>query len=379
MRKFFIFLIVAITTTSIAMAQEIDKLSAGTQMFLLMRSEEVKNGPQKAITENKFKLRPEVEKGYKAGFAPTEVVNNQEMIDAFIYLKDVNNTSTLESLGVVVMCKFEKYVTAKIPVDCIEKVANIDNVVQIDVSRLLQPKTDVASTVTNADKAWNGINNGLCEEYTGKGVLVGVIDQGIDFKHVAFTDENGNSRVKRVYAPGRSSSVYTSNFPDYDVSGASHGTHTSTTAGGRAITINGTTYSGMAPESDLFLCGLSSLSSINIANSLDKINQYATQQGQPCVVNISLGSQYGAHDGTGSLATAYSDFTSNGTAKGRILCVAAGNEAGGNMYFGGTATSSTPACTSLEYCIYSDVEGTDTYYYSSSVSLAIAAQPILRP
>ena len=335
-------------------------------MFLLMRSEEVKNGPQKAITENKFKLRPEVEKGYKAGFAPTEVVNNQEMIDAFIYLKDVNNTSSLESLGVVVMCKFEKFVTAKIPVDCIEKVANIDNVVQIDVSRLLQPKTDVASTVTNADKAWNGINNGLCEEYTGKGVLVGVIDQGIDFKHVAFTDENGNSRVKRVYAPGRSSSVYTSNFPDYDVSGASHGTHTSTTAGGRAITINGTTYSGMAPESDLFLCGLSSLSSINIANSLDKINQYATQQGQPCVVNISLGSQYGAHDGTGSLATAYSDFTSNGTAKGRILCVAAGNEAGGNMYFGGTATSSTPACTSLEYCIYSDVEGTDTYYYSSS-------------
>ena len=222
MRKFFIFLIVAITTTSIAMAQEIDKLSAGTQMFLLMRSEEVKNGPQKAITENKFKLRPEVEKGYKAGFAPTEVVNNQEMIDAFIYLKDVNNTSSLESLGVVVMCKFEKYVTAKIPVDCIEKVANIDNVVQIDVSRLLQPKTDVASTVTNADKAWNGINNGLCEEYTGKGVLVGVIDQGIDFKHVAFTDENGNSRVKRVYAPGRSSSVYTSNFPDYEVGYSDH-------------------------------------------------------------------------------------------------------------------------------------------------------------
>lgn len=352
-----------------AIAQEIEKLSAGTQMFLMMRADDATKSSQSSNMAA-LRLRPEVERGIKFGFAPVEIVNGNEMIDAFIYLKNIDDVSSLESMGVEVMCKFDGFVTAKIPVDRIEKVGELDNVVQIDISRLLQPKTDIASSVTNADKAWEGLSNGLCNDYTGKGVLVGVVDQGIHFKHIAFTDNNGNSRVKRVYAPGKQSSVYTNsnNFPDYDISNASHGTHTSTTAGGRAITVNGTTYTGMAPECDLFLCGLNTLSSTNIANSLSKIKSYAASTGQPCVVNISLGSQYGAHDGTGSLSSAYSSFTENGTAKGRVLCVSAGNEAGDNMYFRGTASSTIPAVTSLEYNPYSDVDGscTYTYYYDSN-------------
>lgn len=352
MRKFLIFLIAAITATSFALAENIDKLSAGTQMFLMMRAENAKQGNLNASPSNnsqRFRLRPEIERGVKSGFAPTEIIDNVEMIDAFIYLQNPNSVSSLESKGVIVMTLFDKFVTAKVPIDKIEEIGNLSDVIQIDVSRLLQPKTDIASSITNASKSWDGVNNGLCDNYTGQGVIVGVVDQGIHFKHTAFNDANGNTRVKRVYAPGRSSSVYNSNFPDYDVTNESHGTHTSTTAGGSAVTLNGATYSGMAPECDLFLCGLNSLSSTNIANSLSKIKDYASSTGQPCVVNISLGSQYGAHDGTGSLASAYSSFTNNGTAKGRIICLAAGNDGEGNIYFGGTATSSTPAVTGLEY------------------------------
>ncbi|MBP5687910.1 MAG: S8 family serine peptidase [Muribaculaceae bacterium] len=371
MKKILMFFMVAMAATLIALADSIDKLSAGTQMFLMMHADEIQKVHPSSLPEyngRQFKLRPEIERGVKSGFAPIEIIGNVEMIDAFIYLKNPDNVSSLESKGVIVMTKFDKFVTAKIPVDKIEEVGNLSDVIQIDVARLLQPQTDVASSMTNASKSWEGVNNGLCDNYTGQGVIVGVVDQGIHFKHTAFNDANGNTRVKRVYAPGRSSSVYTSNFPDYDVTNGSHGTHTSTTAGGGAVTLNGTTYSGMAPESDLFLCGLNSLTSTNIANSLSRIKDYATSTGQPCVVNISLGSQYGAHDGTGSLASAYSSFTSNGTAKGRILCLSAGNDAGENIYFGGTATSSTPACTSLEFNPYSDVDGscTYTYYYSSS-------------
>ena len=373
MKKILIFLIVAISATSMVFADNIDKLSAGTKMFLMKRAQDAEDaakngGILKSSNPNGFKLKPEVEKGIKVGFAPTEMIDNVEMIDAFIYLANTKNVSSLEASGVKVMCTFDNFVTAKIPVDKIEEVGQLSNVIQIDVSRLLKPTTNLASSATNADKSWDGLNNGLCDNYTGEGVIVGVVDQGIHFKHTAFNDADGNSRVKRVYAPGKSSSVYTdpSKFPDYDVSSGSHGTHTSSTAGGRAVTVNGTTYSGMAPESDLFLCGLSSLSSTNIANSLDKIKSYATEQNKPCVVNISLGSQYGAHDGTGSLASAYKNFTSSGSAAGRLICLSAGNEGGGNMYYGGTATSSTPSCTSLEHCIYSDIEGTYTYYYSSS-------------
>ena len=347
-----------------------DKLSAGTQMFLLMRAEEAKNGPQKVpTTTRQFKLRPEVERGYKMGFAPIEVIDGVEMIDAFIRLKDVNETASLEAMGVTVLAKFESFITAKIPVGRIEEIGKQDNVIDLDVSRMVQPNTDIASSTTHANLSWEGINNGLCDNYTGKGVIVGVIDQGIDFNHIAFKDSNGKSRIKRVYAPGRSSSVYTSNFPSYDVTDGSHGTHTSTTAGGSTVTLpNGATYTGMAPESDLFLCGLSSLTNVNIATSLDKINEYATAQNEPCVVNISLGSQYGPKDGTGYLSQAYSGFTGNGLTAGRVICQSAGNSAGDNIHYHGTATSTTPACTSLEFNVYSDVNKayTYSYYYNSS-------------
>lgn len=342
-----------------------DKLSAGTQMFLLMRAEETKNGPQKVpTTTRQFKLRPEVERGYKMGFAPIEVIDGVEMIDAFIRLKDVNETASLEAMGVTVLAKFESFITAKIPVGRIEEIGKQDNVIDLDVSRMVQPNTDIASSTTHANLSWEGINNGLCDNYTGKGVIVGVIDQGIDFNHIAFKDSNGKSRIKRVYAPGRSSSVYTSNFPSYDVTDGSHGTHTSTTAGGSTVTLpNGATYTGMAPESDLFLCGLSSLTNVYIATSLDKINEYATAQNEPCVVNISLGSQYGPKDGTGYLSQAYSGFTGNGLTAGRVICQSAGNSAGDNIHYHGTATSTTPACTSLEFNVYSDVNKAYTYSY----------------
>ena len=125
-------------------------------MFLMMRAENAKQGNLNALPSNnsqRFRLRPEIERGVKSGFAPTEIIDNVEMIDAFIYLQNPNIVSSLESKGVIVMTIFDKFVTAKVPIDKIEEIGNLSDVIQIDVSRLLQPKTDIASSITNASRS----------------------------------------------------------------------------------------------------------------------------------------------------------------------------------------------------------------------------------
>ena len=360
-----------------------DKLSIGTIRFLQLREE------ARIDSLNGFPSRipvranlPFTEKKIKPvqgnGFAIPEMVNGVEMIEAFIKLTGTSTTQ-LENMGVIVKARFNSFITAKIPLDRIEEISQLDEVDQIDVAQQMQLATDIASDITNTTKAWYGTDNGLCSNYDGSGVVVGVIDSGIDFQHIAFKDESGNTRIKAAYLPGAStggSSVsyggcqYTGtqlNSLTYDTQSGSHGTHTSTTAGGSTVRIDDNhVYTGMAPKSDLVLVGCGDhLYNTYIANGLTYIKNYADTHNQPCVVNLSLGTQNGPHDGTGQLLEAYNSFTSNGTAKGRVICVATANDAGGNMYYGGTATTSTPAATSLEFIRYSDVNG--TYCYNATV------------
>lgn len=360
-----------------------DKLSIGTIRFLQLREE------ARIDSLNGFPSRipvranlPFTEKTIKPvqgnGFAIPEMVNGVEMIEAFIKLTGTSTTQ-LENMGVIVKARFNSFITAKIPLDRIEEISQLDEVDQIDVAQQMQLATDIASDITNTTKAWYGTDNGLCSNYDGSGVVVGVIDSGIDFQHIAFKDESGNTRIKAAYLPGAStggSSVsyggcqYTGtqlNSLTYDTQSGSHGTHTSTTAGGSTVRIDDNhVYTGMAPKSDLVLVGCGDyLYNTYIVNGLTYIKNYADTHNQPCVVNLSLGSQNGPHDGTGQLLEAYNSFTSNGTAKGRVICVATANDAGGNMYYGGTATTSTPAATSLEFIRYTNVNG--TYCYNATV------------
>ncbi|MBO4814481.1 MAG: S8 family serine peptidase [Muribaculaceae bacterium] len=361
-----------------------DKLSIGTLRFLQLRQEAITDSlnvfPSRAPSQVNVPFTPKKIKPVAGGgFALPEMVNGVEMVEAFIKLKGTS-TAQLESMGVIVNVRYDTFVTAKIPVDRIVEISELDEVDQIDVAQQMQIATDIASDVTNANKAWYGTDNGLCSDYDGSGVVVGVVDTGIDFQHIAFKDESGNTRIKAAYLPGASSGGSSVSYGGrqytgtqlsslkYDTQSESHGTHTSSTAGGSTVRIDDShVYTGMAPKSDLVLVGCGDyLYNTYIANGLTYIKNYADSHNQPCVVNLSLGSQNGPHDGTGQLLEAYNSFTSNGTAKGRVICVATANDAGGNMYYGGTATTSTPAATSLEFIRYSDVAG--TYCYNATVS-----------
>lgn len=273
-------------------------------------------------------------------------------VQCFISL---NNWSLaeLEGEGVVVNSKFKNMVLATVPIDKIESLAQKQCVKQIDVERPVRLLTDVARQKTRAEDVQTlsqaALAAGLTQKYDGTGVVLGIIDDGIEFNHTAFKDASGNTRVKAVYMPnastangGTKATIDGVRLPGYqyttatqigkltcDDSSASHGTHTTGCAGGSRITTTGlnknTTYSGMAPGVDLVLCGCGEgLTDAAIANSAKYIANYAKEQGKPCVISISLGSTTGPHDGTSPLCRAYDEIAEQ---YGCIILLAAGNEA----------------------------------------------------
>ena len=320
MRKYFLFLMAACVSLAIIAG---DKLSAPTRVFLQQRANAVAQAPNG-----------------KSVLASPKTLNGMEYVECFITLNG-SSIAELEANGVQVTGLFSDFVTASIPVDKLETVARLGGVKQVGIARNARLLTDVAKGIVNADKAWDGTNYGLPQGYTGQGVVVGLIDDGIQFNHRAFLDANGNTRVKAVYMPNASSANggtkatidgvqlmgYQYTTPSQiaaltcDDTGESHGTHTSGCAAGSQVG----NYSGMAPEADLILCGCgSSLTDNAIMSSAKYIGWYAQQLGKPCVISISLGSDIGPHDGTSIISRAYTEVANT---YGAVILLAAGNEA----------------------------------------------------
>ena len=321
MRRFLL-LFIAILLWPAAFAG--DKLSAPTRVFLQQRA-----SGMTFPADNKSTI------------AMPKTVNGVEQMECFISLDGASITQ-LEAAGVTITGTFGDLVTACIPVDMLERVASIDGVKQVAIARKAQIATDVAKTIVKADMAWAGISNGLPKDYTGKDVVIGIIDDGIQFNHRAFLNADGTSRVKAVYMPnttvanGGTKPVidgveligYQYTTPSQiaalttDDTDESHGTHTTGCAAGSQVG----NYAGMAPEADLVLAGCGQrLSETAIVSSAKYIANYAKNVlGKPCVISISMGSYTGPHDGTSSICRAYKNIAEQ---YGAVILVAAGNEA----------------------------------------------------
>ena len=376
-------------------AQYEGKYSASTLMFLSEQRGEIQLpkgnakvpltiaptlpfGADDMAKENTYKKRK---------IADVEQIGGVDMISAFIVTKD-NSFSSLKSLGVVIQSEFKNMVAALIPVDKIADVAALDNVTKIEVAEVLEPTNDLQRSATQAGDA---ITNsaaaqalGLSKQYTGKDVILGIIDTGIDFQHIAFKDASGNSRIVRAYMLSGSNSTSLTTYSSasqisgltYDTNDEDHGTHTSTTAGGSSVIVNGSnvtvtndhanaTYGGMAPEANLVIAGLSSLYTTSIGTAIQNICNYADQVGKPCVISLSLGSQVGPHDGTGTIASIVDQYAGDN----HIIVYAASNDgmraapfvemgvnSGGGMYASGTSTSSKPMIVNVQRA-FSNADG----------------------
>ena len=374
-----------------------EKFSMTTQMFLNSLKEQTKQ-PTSASHRAHIRRMPngKTVPMRRRLIASPDTVGGVAYISCFIHLKDADELSAVRALGVEVDESFDglDFVTARVPVDQLEPLAAIDNVTRIKVARHMRPLTDVARQTTNVEdlltESPDALALGVTGKYDGTGVILGIIDTGIDFQHVAFKDKDGNSRIKRAYVysgsgSGKEYTNITTSAPTTDDKNEDHGTHTATTAGGSSVIVSGSTvtvtddhanatFGGMAPGADLYLAGINGLKDTELTKALEKMVNYAEAQGKPLVVSNSWGSGWGPRDGTGDFATVVSQYFGKDHPN-RVILFASSNDAGhrtgdeGGGFFvrKSGASSTSPLGTIIR------TEGEGGGYYTGLIACAWAS------
>ncbi len=215
--------------------------------------------------------------------------------------------------------------------------ADSDIVRAMSISRRRKVTNDVSMAAIGADAVHAG--TALPRSYTGKGVVCGIFDIGVDPNHINFLNADNAPRASRVfhftaddgtmteYAGSESIAAFTT-----DDGEETHGTHTlGTMAGSYAEGSGNITYSGVAPGADIAI-GCGELYDANICAGVAAIMGYAGNR--PCVVNLSLGEVAGPRDGTDPETV----FLNNLTGAGHIVVLAAGNDGNGQRTFTRTFT-----------------------------------------
>ncbi|MEZ4225842.1 MAG: S8 family serine peptidase [Polyangiaceae bacterium] len=210
----------------------------------------------------------------------------------------------------------------------------------------------------------NWVKAGVARNLTGlsgSGVVVGIVDTGFDPTHPDFRDADGKTRVAWVLDLSRSptgkhpsleasfgctnveSPCAIFSAPDLDEMIAAdskllprdafgHGTHVASLAAGNGSSTTPAKYAGVAPEATLIIVRVTrsddgSIYDPDVALATRFVFDRATALGMPAVVNLSLGSDFGGHDGSAALERSLAEFVGP-THPGRAIVVAAGNSAG---------------------------------------------------
>ena len=109
--------------------------------------------------------------------------------------------SQLKAVGARPQGTIGRYIMVSTPVNVVNKIAVIEGVTYISKGPNVSLKSQLSREVTGVNKVLQGVD-GLPQAFTGKGIVVGVIDTGFDYFHPSFKDADGNLRIKALYVPG---------------------------------------------------------------------------------------------------------------------------------------------------------------------------------
>ncbi len=267
-------------------------------------------------------------------------------VAALMKVSEDFDPSQFDSYQVEVNTALETLYTVHIPIDQYADFLEVPGIAYIELTKKVHPKLETALEASQVDRVHLGEN--LSQKYSGKGVVMGIIDFGFDYTHPTFYDSEGDTyRIKKVweqntlegeppagFSYGRELSSEQSLLEaQTDIPLTGHGTHVAGIAAGSGGALN-ELYRGVAYESDIVLVSVNSREGISGKNTgvIDGINyifQYADSVGKPAVVNLSQGHHTGPHDGT-SLADQAIDALSG---PGRIIVGAVGNEGDASGFY----------------------------------------------
>lgn len=247
--------------------------------------------------------------------------------------------------------------TVNCPLSALEKLGASPGVEYVDAGVELTQALDGSVPETKAD-AVHSPTSGTA--YTGQGVIVGIIDFGLDFTLDDFRNADGSTRIAffwdQFLTPQGTESHPTGfnhgvEYTAADIDGAlqsanpfnairhaigpeEHGTHVAGTAAGNGrsgdAVFPAADYVGTAPDATIIFVQpaandqtSSFTDSAHVAEAVRYIFDRAAQLNMPCVINMSLGQNGGSHDGESLVEAAIDSMLS---VPGRTFVSAGGNE-----------------------------------------------------
>ena len=231
------------------------------------------------------------------------------------------------------------------PRNAISKVAADARVQRVEAEPMPRLAMDVTPGQINATGIYQGID--LPQAFTGSGVVAGIFDNGFDFTHPAFIDDEGNSRASYYYDfcwqndDGTLGHAITSPQEiaayghTHHANASHHGTHVMGIMAGNAV--NGK-YQGMAPEADIYAAHFNSwpadfdnpdeMTSAVCVLGFKYIFDQAQKDGKPCVINFSSGESFTINHQRILEGEALQQLTG----PGRIIVACAGNDGHHSSY-----------------------------------------------
>ncbi len=217
-----------------------------------------------------------------------------------------------EALGTTTQRRFDRLITGSAMIatpNAIRVLATRPDVEMIWLDEVVHTMLDMSVPLIQAPEVW-------ALGFTGKGVLVGIVDTGIDPTH---PDLAGRVKASKDMTG------------EGDVDNNGHGTHVAGIVGGNGTASQGK-YRGVAYECDYVVAKVLRGDGSGLMSDVIAGLEYVVDQGVK-VINLSLGGGT-ANDGTDALSVA----CDNAVDEGIIVCVAAGNAGPGPK------TCGSPAC-----------------------------------
>lgn len=230
------------------------------------------------------------------------------------------------------------YAVVRIREDRIEALSSLPEVEFVEKPKSLYFQVDVGRQVSCIDAVQEAPY-----DLTGRGVLVGIVDSGIDLANPDFRNEDGTTRVAALWdqADREYTAKEINDFLNAEGTGqpavqqplsadsSGHGTAVAGIAAGNGRGSEGRRYRGAAPESELVIVKMKSPQpggfprTTELMTGVDYLIRKAQEMRMPVAVNISFGNTYGPHDGSSLVEQYLNDVSAIWK---NVICIGTGNE-----------------------------------------------------